>query len=212
MVSDGWGKSLEQIVAGDAPDLIPDNLQKRAESLSSETRQQVNQLLWLELVYVHADNLVSPQQYNTYHGEWYPSDDPEAEAVLTEALTWHHEVERKESSAVQKLRYAEAIKQSRERSRELWKGMVQEMKATPVRYFTSHGVPADKVTGWRRLFLILDMNIAGLSGRDIDEVKPKGFGPYAVLAHPPRLLLRQLMFFGTEGREYVNSDQKYINP
>ncbi|MBI3036780.1 hypothetical protein HYY73_03460 [Candidatus Woesearchaeota archaeon] len=212
MVSEGFGRTLEGILEGDVPDLIPDTLQERAERLSSEARQKVNQLLWLELAYVHSQpELVSPKQYSLYQSMWYPSDNPEAEDVFSEALKWHYEVERGESSAVQKLRYSQAIRKSRERSAEHWKRIKREIWAAPIRYFSSHDVPADEVTVWRKLFLILDMNLAGFSGRDIDEVKPKGFGPYAVLAYPPRLLLRHLMFLGTEGRKYVNSDQKYLN-
>lgn len=137
----------------------------------------------------------------------YQRMDPETETALVETLEWLVKQERKEQYAMLRAdiwRQREAIEAAK---REIFpNGVSAAINEVYVTYLIKQGLSTGQANSWwRHALLFLDVNLARVSGREtIRSVEPKGFGPYALLAYPLRLVARWFMLRGADQQRYYN--------
>ena len=137
----------------------------------------------------------------------YQRMSPETETALVETLEWLVKQERNEYYALLRAdiwRQREAIEAAK---RKIFpNGPLAALNEVYVTYLIKQGLSAQQAnSGWRHALLILDANLARISGRGtIYDVEPKGFGPYALLGYPLRLGTRWLMLRGADPQRYYN--------
>lgn len=85
-------------------------------------------------------------------------------------------------------------------------GLAAAVKDVYVTYLIKQGLPAGKANSFARIALAyVDTNfLAWPSGHSIHEVKPKGFGPYALLVYPIRRAVRFFMLRGANADSFYN--------
>lgn len=131
--------------------------------------------------------------------------------VFCQTLKWYEDVKRREGYALERLEIYLQLEQCERDKKELFpngvfgeifdaiKGIPRAVNDSYTPYLTEKGVPPEKINTLRKALLLYDIIIANTFKREVDNVEPSGFGPYAIIGYPLRTITRYFMLRGSRG-------------
>lgn len=172
---------IEQLLNDEPENMVPPHL--RAEGVDTEL---INEILRYD---------GGSEAYERL----YMGMNPATEDAFNKTVDWHFDIALSEKYSKARLDLQVQLEQVRQRMREILPyGIGGGIDMAYTTYLVKQGLPLKKISWWRKFLLGRDANVAQLSGRNIDQLEPEGFGLYFLAYHLLRRPLRRMMLEGAD--------------